>query len=184
MILATVSSHSCFCWLYIASSSLAAKNIINLISILPTWQCWCVESSLVLLEEGVCYDLWLWRLYGGVNGDLLHEGLCHTQVYCTQSCCPCSRPLLNQTSTGYTQTQFCLSLCGVSGSWCTQGLFEPSEHLWQVWGLILNVILSLLPSCWGFSICPWTWSISSKSLQHHTATTPVLHSHWRVVAVC
>ena len=26
----------------------------------------------------------------------------------------------------------CLSLCGVSGSWCAQGLFEPSEHLWQV----------------------------------------------------
>ena len=26
-----------------------------------------------------------------------------------------------------------------------------SEHLWQVWGLILNVILPLLPSCWDFS---------------------------------
>ena len=44
-----------------------------------------------------------------------------------------------------------LSLCGVSGSWCTQGLFEPSEHLWQEWGLILNAYLPLLPSCWGFS---------------------------------
>ena len=30
-------------------------------------------------------------------------------------------------------------------------LFEPSEHLWQVWGLILNVISPFLPSCWGFS---------------------------------
>ena len=30
-------------------------------------------------------------------------------------------------------------------------LFEPSEHLWQVWGLSLNAILPLLPSCWGFS---------------------------------
>ena len=30
-------------------------------------------------------------------------------------------------------------------------MFEPSEHLWRVWGLILNVILHLLPSCWGFS---------------------------------
>ena len=26
-----------------------------------------------------------WRFYGGVNGDLLEEGLCHTQVCCTQS---------------------------------------------------------------------------------------------------
>ena len=33
MIWATVSSPSCFCWLYRASLSLAAKNIINLISV-------------------------------------------------------------------------------------------------------------------------------------------------------
>ena len=59
--------------------------------------------------------------------------------------------LLQVTSSGDTQTQFCLSLCGVSESWCTQGMFEPSEHLWWLWGLILNVISSLLPSCWGFS---------------------------------
>ena len=32
MVWATVSSWSCFCWLYRASPSLAAKNIINLIS--------------------------------------------------------------------------------------------------------------------------------------------------------
>ena len=30
-------------------------------------------------------------------------------------------------------------------------LFEPSEHLWWVWGLILNPISPLLPSHWGFS---------------------------------
>ena len=42
-----------------------------------------------------------------------------------------------------------LSLCGVSGPWCA--LFEPSEHLWWVWGLILNAILLLLPSFLGFS---------------------------------
>ena len=34
MIWATVSSRSCFCWLNRASPSLAAKNIINLISVL------------------------------------------------------------------------------------------------------------------------------------------------------
>ena len=28
-----------------------------------------------------------WQLYGGVNGDLLQEGLCHTQICCTQSPC-------------------------------------------------------------------------------------------------
>ena len=52
---------------------------------------------------------------------------------CTQSPCPCGRPLLTHTSKGDTQTQFCLSLCEISVSWCTQGLFEPSECLWWVW---------------------------------------------------
>ena len=47
MIWATVSSQSCICWLYRASPSLAAKNIINLISVLTSWWCPCVESSSV-----------------------------------------------------------------------------------------------------------------------------------------
>ena len=66
-----------------------------------------------------------WQLYGGVNGGLLQEGLCHTQVCCTQSPCPRGSPLLTRTSTGDAQTQFCLSSCGVPGAWCTQGLFGP-----------------------------------------------------------
>ena len=56
MIWAAVSSRSCFCWLYRASPSSAAKNIINLTLVLTIWWCPCVESFLVLLEEGVFYD--------------------------------------------------------------------------------------------------------------------------------
>ena len=60
MIRATVSSRFfclfVFCWLYRASPSLAAKNIINLISILTIWWCPYVKLSLRLLEKGVCYD--------------------------------------------------------------------------------------------------------------------------------
>ena len=67
-----------------------------------------------------------WQLWGGVNGDLLQEGLCHNQVCCIQSPCPCGSPLLTHTSTADVQTQFCLSFCGVPGFWCTQGLFESS----------------------------------------------------------
>ena len=44
---ATVSSCSCFCWLYSASPSLAAKNIINLIFVLTIWWYPCIESSVV-----------------------------------------------------------------------------------------------------------------------------------------
>ena len=46
MIWATVSSRSCFCWLYRASLSLAAKNIINLILILTTR--WSVSIDYLL----------------------------------------------------------------------------------------------------------------------------------------
>ena len=55
MIWATVSSWSCFCWLSRASPSLAAKNIVNLISVLTIWWCPCVESCVV----GRGYLLWL-----------------------------------------------------------------------------------------------------------------------------
>ena len=56
MIWATVSSWSCFCWLYRTAPSLAAKNIINLISVLTIWWFPCVESSLLLLEEVVMME--------------------------------------------------------------------------------------------------------------------------------
>ena len=103
---------------------------------------WCTQSVVCALQASVSPVLCkFWWLYGGVNGDLLQEGSCHTQVCCAQSPCPCSRPLLTCTSTGDTQTQFGLSLCGVSGSWCAQGMFEPSKHLWRVLGLIPNAIL-------------------------------------------
>ena len=94
---------------------------------------WYTQGSICGLQESVSPVLCnFWWLSGEVNSDLLQEGLCHTQVYNTQSPCPCSSPLLTRTTSGDTQTQFCLSLCGVSGSWCAQCMFEPSEHLWQV----------------------------------------------------
>ena len=55
---------------------------------------WCTRFS--LCPPRVCFPVLckFWQLYCGVNGDLLQEGLCHTQVCCTQSFSPCGRPLL------------------------------------------------------------------------------------------
>ena len=51
---------------------------------------WCTQGSACALQESVSPVLCkFWRLCGGVNGNLLQEGLCHTQVSCTQSPCPC-----------------------------------------------------------------------------------------------
>ena len=108
-------------------------------SLLPSPGSWCVQGSVCALQESVSPVLCMfWQLHGGVNGNLLQEGICHTQVCFTQSPCPCSTPLLTRTSAGDTQTQLCLGLCGVSGSWCAQGLFEPTERLWRVWSLSLT----------------------------------------------
>ena len=104
---------------------------------------WYAQGFVCALQESVSLVLCkFWGLYGGV---MPYPGLLHPEPL------PLGQSPADCTSTGDTQTQFCLSLCGVSGSWCTQGSFEPSECLWWVWGLILNVILPLLLSCWGFS---------------------------------
>ena len=57
MIWATVSSWSCFCWLYRASPSLVAENITNLISLLVMSRCKvfsCVVGSGCLLWTVHC----------------------------------------------------------------------------------------------------------------------------------
>ena len=78
---------------------------------------YCSWGSQGKYIEVVCHSL-LWSVlckfcwfHCGINSNLLQEGLCHTQVCCTQS--PCTRPLLTCTPTGDTQTQFWISLCGL-----------------------------------------------------------------------
>ena len=132
---------------------------------------WCAQGSVCALQESVSLVLCkLWWLYGGVNGELLQEGLCHSHLSCTQSPCSCGRPLLICTSTGDTQIQFWLRLCGVSGSWCAQRLFEPSKHLWRVWDLILNMILPFLQSCRGFSFALGCWVSLFGGIQHSSGS--------------
>ena len=43
------------------------------------------------------------------------------------------------------------SLWGLLSPGAHKVLFEPSESLWWVWGLIPNANSPLRPSCWGFS---------------------------------
>ena len=110
------------------SSTLSGKSGSVSVGSLPLSPgSWCTQVSVCALRESISLvPCKFWQLYGGVNGNLLQEGLCHTQVCCTQSLCPCGRPLLTLTSAGATQTQIWLSLCWVSGSWCTQSLSPPS----------------------------------------------------------
>ena len=95
-----------------------------------------------------------------------YPGLLHLEAL------PCGRPLLTRTSTEDAQTQFSLSLWAPR-SWYAQGLFEPSERLWQGWGLILNANSAPLPSCWGFSFALGR-AVSPHCLQQSAAAAPDL----------
>ena len=64
---------------------------------------WCTQGFVCAFQESVspvlCKFWWFYggvggRWAGGVDGNLLYQGLCHTQVCCTQSLHHCGRPLL------------------------------------------------------------------------------------------
>ena len=112
------------------------------------------QGYVCALQESVSPVLCrFWWLYGEVNGNPLKEGLCHTQVYWTQS--PCSSPLLTHTSARDTQTQFWLSLWVLV---CTRfvwalraslaGMGFDSKHNFTLRTIFLGLLL-----------CPWMWSI-------------------------
>ena len=87
-------------WTLTGKSASASYGVTSPFS----WVLVCTRSSLCpprVCLPGLCK---FWQFYGGVNGDLLQEGLCPTQVCCTQSPFPCSRLLLTCTSAGDTQT--------------------------------------------------------------------------------
>ena len=49
---------------------------------------WCTQGFVSAFQESVSPVLCkIWWFCGGVDGDLLQDGLCHTQLYCTQSSC-------------------------------------------------------------------------------------------------
>ena len=115
------TTYPCLCWRLLDTHRQVSCGVTILFS-------WVLVNKALLCPPRVYFPILckFWKRYSRVNCDLLQEDLCHTH---TQSPCPCGRPLLTHTSTGDAQTHFCLSLCGVLGSWCAQGLFEPSEGL-------------------------------------------------------
>ena len=78
-----------------------------------------VHTRFCLCPPRVYFPI-LCKFYVGVNDNLLQENLRHTQVSCTQSPCPCARPLLTHTSAGDTQTVLSQSLWGPWVLVCTR----------------------------------------------------------------
>ena len=89
-------------------------------------------------------NLWWGQWWAPPRGLMPYSGLLHPEPL------PLQQPTADLYHCRRPSNTVLAQALWVSGSRCTQGLFESSEHLWQVWGLILNAISSLLQSCWGF----------------------------------
>ena len=118
---------------------------------------WCAPGFVCALQESVSLVLCkFWWLCSGIKGDLLQEGLCHTQVCCTQSPCPHGRPLLNHTAAGDTQT-----FKGRSGS-VSVGSPDAQGFVWSpqtsLVGMGFDSKCNFAPPIvlLGLLLCPWT----------------------------
>jgi len=113
-----------------------------------------------------------WRLFGGVNGDLLQEVLCHMLwdpgllhteplplQQATANTCLCRRH-------SNTLRQVWLSFSGVPWSWSHNILFEPSEYLWRVWGLDSKHDFTPPTTLLGLLLYPWICGIFFGGIQH------------------
>ena len=82
----------------------------------------CGYRCSFLLGPGAHKVLYLPSKSLWVNGNLLQEGLCHTQVCCTQSPCPCDCPLL--THRRHSNTVMSQSLWGPWVLVCTRFILD------------------------------------------------------------
>ena len=124
----------------------------------------CTQGSVYALPESVFPVLCkFWWLHGGVNATSSKRAYAIPRSAAPRALTPAAGHCW------HIPPQEMLKHSGRSGSLSVESpgvhkvLFEPSEHLWwlwgliltehlwQVWGLILNVIFPLLPSCWDFS---------------------------------
>ena len=97
-IMATSINMSHACTATVSAPSPAARDTWTLMGKSGAVSCgitapfsWVLECTrFCLCLPIVCFPVLrkFGQLYGGLNGDLLQEGLCHTQVCCTQSPCP------------------------------------------------------------------------------------------------
>ena len=179
MIWATVSSWSCFCWLYRVPPSLAAKNIINLISVLTIWWCPCLVSSLVNYHQIAMTFACISQFSRSVvSYSLWPHGLQHASL-------PCPSPTPGAYSNSCPSTQWCHPTISSSvipfsshpEAFLASGSFQMSQFFTSVGQSIgVSTSASALPmNIWDWFPLGWTgWiSLQSKGLSRVFSNTRV-----------
>ena len=115
----------------------------------------CTQVSVCALKESVSPVLYTsWQLYCGLVATSYKGAYATPRAAAPRAPAPAAGrcwPIPSQETLKHSPV---LVSVRVSAPWCAQGLFECSEYLWWVSGLIPNVISPLLPSYWGLSFAP------------------------------
>ena len=140
-------------------------------SLLLSPESWCAQGFVCTIQESVSLVLCkFWWLYG----DLLQEGLCHTQVCLPQSPCPCSWPVLHRR---HSNTVLAQSLWGLWVLVHTGIKPRPPRKLLKKMQLSLPLFycwryisLSRVAHCWTFKIifCKFLLFIYFWAMQYVT----------------
>ena len=116
---------------------------------------WCTQDFVCVLQESVSPVLCkFWWLYGGVNGNLLQEGLCHTQSTEPRGPAPAD-PYLHRKHSNIVLAQ---SLWGLWVLVCTRFVWTLQVSLADV-GFDSNPNFTPLTILLGLFFCPWKWGI-------------------------
>ena len=145
---------------------------------------WCIQGFVCALQESVSPVLCKsWQLYGGVNGDLLQEGLCYTLVCCTQS--P-SEPL-RQATDPYLRGRSQVDLWKYHYKKASGGDGIPVELFQILKDDAVKVLHSICQQIWETQQWPWNWKrsvfilITKKGNAKDAQTTVQLHSSHTLV---
>ena len=134
-------------------------------SVLPTLQqptsgpCLCQS---LLDTQGQDWVSHLWGHFSFFLGPGVHKFLCLLDPE-PDSAAGHSWPVPPQETLKHSKAGLLQSL---GSSDVLKVVFDPSKHLWQLWGLILNAISPLLLSCWGFSFALEHGVSFSGGIQH------------------
>ena len=147
------------CWRLLDTQASLDQSLVGSWLLSPGY--WCAHGFVCALQESVSPVLCkFWQLYVWVNGDLLQEGLCHTEVYCTQSPWPCGKPLLMHSSAEDIQTLKRLSGSVYVGvSWCMQGFVWALQASLLGMGFDSKCTFTPPTILLGLLLCPWAWGI-------------------------
>ena len=134
---------------------------------------WCTRFCLWVSFPVLCK---FWQLYGGVNGDVLQEGLCHTQVHPKGDQSGIFIGRTDVEAETKTLATWCEELTHLKRPWCWERLKaggEGDDRVWDGWmaSLTQGTWVWVNSGSWWWTGRPGVlWSVGSQRVGHDWTT--------------